>query len=82
MRYREGQSEYLAKKSISRHVTVVSTVPLNEVSDRDDDDEEDDNEQSCDNNNDEEDVSVLNKIAKFNCTVYVLVFDQVVQDSE
>ena len=49
----------------------------------DEDDEEDnDDEESCDNNNDDEDVSVPNKITKFNCTVYVHIFDQVVQDSE
>ena len=80
MRYREGQSEYFAKKGISWHVTVVSTVPLNKVSDEDDDEEED--EESCDNNNDEEDLSVMKRLTKFNCTVYVHVFDQVVQDSE
>ena len=80
MRYWEGQSEYFAKRGVSWHVSIVSTVPLNKVSDEDDE-EEDDDEESCDSNNDEEDVSISNRITKFNCTVYVHVFNQVVQDS-
>lgn len=81
MHYREGQSEYFAKKGISWHVTVVSTVPLNKIPDEDDVEDEID-EESCDNDNDEEDATISGKLANFNCTVFVHVFDQVVQDSE
>jgi hypothetical protein len=87
--YREGQSKFYAKKGISWHVTVVSVKKVYDVStdDNDDDEEEEEEEEeiasiSDHDDDDDKQLAISAKGSKLNHSVFVHVFDQVVQDSE
>ena len=80
VRYREGQADFFGKKGISWHITVVSKKP----DDHDVDDVEDEDASTSDT--DDEDIEEHQKEqvekAALDHTVFVHVFDQVIQDSE